>query len=198
MYQRLSIATALALSVGGCTNNLAVTTAQDQCSRPDVIAFLERGLHETPEGNGASLRDISTVPNVSALGSSFALVCHLTIVRSDGITLTGRAAVSTDFQKVAWTSDEDYQKLMEARAAQAQQDRQAQLDKENAEQKRLARCDPKIKAHYEAAISELSNQTAEYWQHSHQNETAQGFSNYADTNRLIFRLHDEELQACSK
>jgi hypothetical protein len=65
-----------------------------------------------------------------------------------------------------------------------------------ADQDLLRRCDPKIREHYDAAISQLSNETAEYMRHSRQNETAQGFASQNDIERLNVRLQAERLQAC--
>jgi hypothetical protein len=60
----------------------------------------------------------------------------------------------------------------------------------------VQRCDPSVKARYDEAISELSSETVEYMQRSHQNETAQEFAAHNDITRLIMRLQAERLQAC--
>lgn len=66
----------------------------------------------------------------------------------------------------------------------------------NADLVLLQRCDPRIRARYDDIISQLDMETVNYWRYSHQDETAQEFSAYADHERLRMQLHDERLQAC--
>ena len=173
---------------------------EDYCSRPKVIEFLVGGLHKVQGWNDASLRDISTTPITGfdinpTLGSPApAFVCHATLVKADGSTTTGRIVVSEGFKSIAWTSDADYQKRAAAIATQFERRRALQ----KTERDLLARCDPRIKARYDALIGPLANETAEYTRHSRRNETAQEFAAYADHERLIAWLQAEKLQACSQ
>jgi len=74
---------------------------------------------------------------------------------------------------------------------QIEQSRKAQADLNL-----LQHCDPRIRARYDEAIAQLSNETVEYMQHSHQNETVQEFVAQNDITRLSMRLQAERLQAC--
>jgi hypothetical protein len=76
-------------------------------------------------------------------------------------------------------------------AVQVEASRNAQ-----AEWELVQHCDPRIRARYDAAISQLSNEAAEYMRHSHQNERAQDFATQNDIQRMNMRLQDERLQAC--
>jgi hypothetical protein len=178
------LAAATAFFLSGCAPDLGMLTRdpQDFCSRPNVLPALVEGLHKIQGYTDASLQDVSTVPVTgfdldTTLGSPApAFACHATIVRRDGGTTTGRIVVSEGFRKVTWMSDADYKKSAAVSAAQSERDGRALFEKRRADQDRLARCDPAIKARYDAAVSQLSRGSADYWQYSHQNETAQGFS----------------------
>jgi hypothetical protein len=203
---RLSVPAALLL--GACAPDIGMFTRDplDQCAKPNIISSLVEGLHRTPGMSNVSLRDVSTTELNGADTSDAQLgdpapwfVCHASLVLPNGTTSTGRIVVSDNFRKITWTSDADYQKRFAAMAAQ-RRERQAQLEQQKiqfkADQALLARCDPKVKAPYDAAISQLSNETAEYMQLSHANESAQMFVAQNDISRQSIRLQAERVQAC--
>ncbi len=202
------LSTLAALPLTACAFDIGMFTRdpQDHCARPNVVTALVESLQKTPGMSAASLRDVSTAQLNGAdtfgiqLGDPApSFVCHATLVRADGTAETGRIVVSDGFRKMAWTSDEDFQSHLKAMAAQGRE-RQAQFERQKAEQKAnqelLARCDPRVKARYDAVISQLSNLTVEYMQHSRANETAQGFAAQNDIVRTTMRLQAERLEAC--
>jgi hypothetical protein len=217
----LFVLAATAISLSGCAFGLQNNSVQrapdgqvDYCSYPNIASALKEGLRKTQGGEGASLRDIVTVPingfdKPANPHAQTSFVCHATLVQADGKSTTGRIVVSLTLEGVApfskinieditWMSDADFENKRTESAAQSERNRRALIERQKTEQAQLERCDPAIKAHYDAAIHELSTKTADYFQHLHENETTQEFTAYVDTQRAIMQLHVEELQACSR
>lgn len=66
----------------------------------------------------------------------------------------------------------------------------------NADIMLLQHCEPMIKARYDQIISQMDSETVNYWRYSHQNETPQEFSAYAEHEQLRTQLRTERLRAC--
>ena len=138
----LFVLAATAISLSGCAFGLQNNSVQrtpdgqvDYCSYPNIASALKEGLRKTQGGEGASLRDIVTVPingfdkpaNPHAQPS---FVCRATLVQADGKSTTGRIVVSltlegvTPFSKIniediTWMSDADFENKRAERAPPA-------------------------------------------------------------------------------
>jgi hypothetical protein len=146
---------------------------------------------------------LATIENGAIQGPT--LTCHGNLQTLGGSIGPGAVAVRLADTRTAngliaidavWETDAD----RDQREAAARRENAAQfqtlLKQQQAQQDRLARCDPAIKARYDAMISPLSDLSVYYNQHPNQN--LQDFLARNDIDRRITQLRAEEAQACSQ